>query len=454
MTLNRWNGFLWVGLVTACGVGQQTDNPVLERGAMAAAAPIPVDPPAAIPSLSPPETALMPSPVPGAAPPSNGLVPPAGLAASQRTDQARTLMPDLLRQTVAKGLHEPTDLAVLPNGTVFAVERERGLAVFSPLQGIWRVFAPADLAHAGGGGMLGLAVDPLFDRTKQVYVFMTSSLGGDGASNRVVRLTLDADAKHVIRREDIVTGIRFVNPSGSPGMLGTRHFGGRLAIGPSGHLYVGTGDGFGAEAPQSLQVLAGKVLQIDVRALVAPNQTSMPDVRLRAIGIRDPVGIGFHPNSEALVVADRGGSSVDEVFLVPAGGNAGWDPRCTDAAQKYCGDASAGSKEVPMNKLSSPQTVTHPAWQSSSRGNGLSAMAPLRGTAWRDWNSSFALAFDAGQRIDLVKIDTSGQVVQQATLLRGLGYGFAAISQGPDGLYVATRGKPGGEEIVRLVIQW
>ena len=360
---------------------------------------------------------------------------------------ADALAPSVLRQTVSKGVVEVTDLRVVPSdGTAFVLERSRGLSALSALRERSIVFAPKDLVSADGAGMLGLALSPQFDRDRRVYVFMTSSLGPT-PSNRVVRLTLDATLAKVVAREDVLIGIPFAKPSTTQPKE-TRHLGGRMALGPDEKLYVATGDGYLADAPQTRSELAGKVLRLEQPAGSATPGFMQP--RVVAVGLRDAAGIAFHPNHEAIIVADRGGALIDEINVLTVDANAGWDPRCAGTAFDYCGDLSSGEKLVPMNTTN----AALPSWQSSKSGSGLANMALLRGPHWRQWNGALALVFDAGQRIDLVKLDHGNKVVRQATVVSGLGYGFSAIDQGPDSLYVATRGKPGGDEIVRLTMMY
>jgi aldose sugar dehydrogenase len=432
-------------LGSACGDGEQSSRGQPEVAAVASMSPLPVDPPAAIPSLAPPEPATAPHgaavPAPSAYP-----VPLLGRANANGASFDPPLVPGILRQSVVKSLDDVTDLAVLADGSAFVLERTKGLTLFSPVHGTKRLFAPADLVQAEGGGLLGLAFDPQFERTRRVYVFLTSSLGAGAPANRIVRLTLDADGKTVIQREDLVTGINFARPPRPISMPETAHLGGRLAFGPDGALYASTGDGFMSAAPQSLENKAGKVLRIDLR-------TATPEPRLIASGVRDPVGVAFDAANEALVVADRGGGLFDELTMVPPGGNAGWNPRCKDNSNRYCGQIGTGGDMVAMNDVELTATLAPPAWISGARGEGLSSLVTLRGPAWGEWNGAFALGFDTGQRIDLIKLDTNGRLVRRATLVERLGHGFSALSLGPDGLYAATKGKPGGEEIVRLVVQ-
>jgi len=73
-----------------------------------------------------------------------------------------------------------------------------------------------------------------------------------------------------------------------------------------------------------------------------------------------------------------------------------------------------------------------------------------RGEAWRGWRNSFDVAQEQGGRLDLLRVDSDGRLGGAVAALKGQGFGFGALAQHGDELYVATRGKPGGDEIWRL----
>src|SRR4030095_5421918 len=81
----------------------------------------------------------------------------------------------------------------------------------------------------GEGGLMGLALHPAFPSPPFVYAMYTTS-DGSGAFNRVRRFT--AHAAFADEEQVIVDRIP----------AGLYHDGGRIAFGPDGMLYVGTGD--------------------------------------------------------------------------------------------------------------------------------------------------------------------------------------------------------------------
>jgi glucose/arabinose dehydrogenase len=116
------------------------------------------------------------------------------------------------------------------------------------------------------------------------------------------------------------------------------HDGGQVAFGPDGYLYIGMGDGGSREDPkgngQNLGTLLGKILRIDVNG--APGYTvpadnpflKTPGARpeIWAYGLRNPWRFSFDPKGR-LIAGDVGQDSFEEVDIVPAGANMGWNVR-------------------------------------------------------------------------------------------------------------------------------
>ncbi|MGE3621710.1 MAG: sorbosone dehydrogenase family protein [Acidimicrobiia bacterium] len=127
------------------------------------------------------------------------------------------------------------------------------------------------------------------------------------------------------------------------------HNGGQLALGPDGYLYVGLGDGGGADDPdgngQDTSVLLGKILRIDPEggtgegpdayAIPAGNPFAAGGGRpeIWAYGLRNPWRFSFDPANGDLWIGDVGQNAWEEVDRLPAtggtgagrGANLGWD---------------------------------------------------------------------------------------------------------------------------------
>ncbi len=411
---------------------------------------------AQIPSLEPPAP-VDPPPNSAPVPPAPAPIPPLrdpSLGRTGRPALASNAIPQLTRSVFVGGLTAPRDLAFAPDGTLFYIERAAGLSLRRTNGSRLRLFAPADLVADGFGGMFGLAVDPKFNANRHVYVFMTSRLSGS-RDHRIVRLTIDPAYLGIRERKDIVVGIGAELPPPQKGPKREPHVGGRLRFGPDGFLYVSVGDLRDPAGPQARNALTGKVLRVDRDGGAAPDGEidSNTDSRVFALGFRQPTGLTFHPATDALFVAEDGAGH-DEITQIKQGDNGGWDPRCASAGNEaYCGEPTTDKLKsvVAMTDLGKHATAAQPHWTNFNRAQGMAGAEFLRGTHWKAWNGALAVAFASGKRLDVLRIDAKGNVLAHMPALIQLPVGIRAVVQGPDGsMYVATEGKPGGDEIWRV----
>ena len=98
---------------------------------------------------------------------------------------------------------------------------------------------------AGEGGLLGLALSPSYDEDQTVFAYFTA-----GDENVIARMTYDGN--ELSDQRTVFDGI----PSGPI------HNGGRIAFGPDGFLYVGTGEAGRRDPSQDPDDLGGKILRI------------------------------------------------------------------------------------------------------------------------------------------------------------------------------------------------
>lgn len=120
------------------------------------------------------------------------------------------------------------------------------------------------------------------------------------------------------------------------------HWGGHIAFGPDGMLYIALGDGGLRDDPYRLAqnpwVLHGKILRIDVNTRSGALAYGIPadnpfdkDQAVRseifAMGFRNPWGLSFDAHSGQLWCADVGQDLWEEINRVEAGANYGWSDR-------------------------------------------------------------------------------------------------------------------------------
>lgn len=133
-------------------------------------------------------------------------------------------------EPVATGLSVPWSLGWLPSGEILMSERGGRLSIIDAA-GQTRTIAEVALDVATmEGGLLGLAVHPVFEENRWFYVYYTVLKDG-AVINQVERWVLSEDAQSAAPDRVVVDDIPALQ----------FHNGGRLRFGPDGLLYVGTG---------------------------------------------------------------------------------------------------------------------------------------------------------------------------------------------------------------------
>lgn len=201
-----------------------------------------------------------------------------------------------------------------------------------------RVTSPDLGGNYGEQGMLGLAFHPQFKKNGYFYVNYTDQNG----NTVIARYTASPAADQVDPKSEVrLLTVEQPYPN---------HNGGMLAFGPDGYLYIGLGDGGSEGDPQgngqSVQVLLGKLLRIDVNqgtpyAIPADNPFASGGGRpeIWAYGLRNPWRFSFDALTGDLYIADVGQDQWEEVDFLeagsPGGTNFGWSYR--EGAHAYKG---------------------------------------------------------------------------------------------------------------------
>jgi glucose/arabinose dehydrogenase len=219
------------------------------------------------------------------------------VGAAQRVD-----VPASAVRTLATGLDVPWGLAFLPDGTALVTERDSTRIVSVAPDGRVTEVDRIDEADPGGeGGLMGIAVSPTYAQDDLIYVYYTAE-----DDNRIARLRLGEPA------EPILTGI----PKAG------NHNGGRLAFGPDGMLYAGTGDAAERDRAQDRGSLGGKILRVTPEGRPAPGNP-FADSPVYSYGHRNVQGLAWDSRGQ-LYAAEFGQRTYDELNRIEAGGNYGW----------------------------------------------------------------------------------------------------------------------------------
>lgn len=225
--------------------------------------------------------------------------------------------PDLLPvlspvETLVDSLSVPWALVRLPDESLLVTERETG-EIKRVADGSVRTVGTlaSEVAAAGEGGLLGMAIGPDFEADPRLFVYYTSP-----ADNRIASLDYSEDG--LGEPQEVLTGLPKANI----------HNGGRIKFGPDGYLYVGTGDAAAPAAAQDPGSLAGKILRITTDGDPAPDNP-FGDSPVYSLGHRNVQGLGWD-SAGRLWASEFGPEIDDELNLIEPGGNYGW-PAVTGA---------------------------------------------------------------------------------------------------------------------------
>jgi len=238
---------------------------------------------------------------------------------------------------IATGLTEPVYLSAPPGDTrQFIVERAGRILVMQ--DGVLQAQPFLDIRTRIDpvvDGLMSIAFDPGFADNGHFYVYRT-----------------DLDRNIVLERYTVACHCNAADPDSALTLLriphpdALIHYGGQVAFGPDGYLYVSTGDGGVAnDAPgnaQNLGSLLGKLLRLDVGAATVAEPYRIPPSNpylgqpgrrpeIWASGLRNPWRFSFDTRAAAgasLYIGDVGQIAVEEIDLVLAsqgGLNYGWN---------------------------------------------------------------------------------------------------------------------------------
>ena len=195
----------------------------------------------------------------------------------------------------------------------------------------------------GEGGLLSIAFDPQFASNGLLFLYYI-----DRDNNIVIERQQASSNANLADSGAALEIIRIAHPNY------TNHFGGTVAFGPDGMLYIGTGDGGGAGDParnaQNPASLLGKMLRLDVSAASAVRPYAVPSTNpwvgeassrrpeVWALGLRNPWRYAF--DGANLYIADVGQDRREEVNIAAAAQGAlnyGWNTM--EGTQCYGGAA-------------------------------------------------------------------------------------------------------------------
>ena len=328
---------------------------------------------------------------------------------------------------IANGVTAPNDLTSVGDGRLFFDEQEGRIRIVEAGALLAIPFLDISGRLIGSGderGLLGFTFhpgykDPSSPGFGKFYTYTTEPIAGP--ADFTVPKSLPFSDQSVITEWQVSAGNpEIADPASRREVMridepGTNHNGGKLAFRPGeSYLYISLGDGGCCRDTedghnpeigngQDLTTVLGKILRIDpldpsltagsadpVSAnghyrVPASNPYSGDSENLSEIyayGFRNPFRFSFDESSGRLIVADVGENNIEEVDVVEAGGNYGWNRK----EGSFLFDASDGSI---MADPSPDPALVNPVLEYTHfdgvaviggyvyRGNGIPALAGM-----------------------------------------------------------------------------
>ncbi|MET8808575.1 PQQ-dependent sugar dehydrogenase [Streptomyces sp. NPDC004546] len=226
-------------------------------------------------------------------------------------------------RTVADDLKTPWGLAPLPGGGLLVSSRDDGtiIRIDEKTGRKTELGTVSGVSPAGEGGLLGIALSPGYASDHMIYAYFTSA-----SDNRIVRMLYDErkpPGEQLGAPDTVFKGIP----------KGVIHNGGRIAFGPDGMLYVGTGESGARGLAQDKKSLGGKILRLTPEGEPAPGNP-FPGSPVYSYGHRNVQGLAWD-DRQRLFASEFGQDTWDELNAIKPGANYGWpqaEGRSSDAA--------------------------------------------------------------------------------------------------------------------------
>jgi quinoprotein glucose dehydrogenase len=271
---------------------------------------------------------------------------------------------------------------------------------------------------------MGMALHPEFEKNNWLYIMHAYRNEQDELLSKVVRLHHQGETATVDK----------VILDNIPAYA--IHLGGRIAFGPDGMLYIGTGDMSQPYIAQDLNSLASKILRITDEGDI-PADNPFKNSPIYSYGHRVVQGFAWDPDTGEMFNSEHGPSGAevegsirfrDEINKVKKGGNYGW-PIVVGAP----GIPDYEDPIVMWNKAAVP-----PAGMVFYKGDLF--VASLGGQAL------FRIIFDKESEYEIKKIERWFSYAPS----KGIYGRFRDVTIGPDGHLYATTSNTDGRASLRI----
>jgi aldose sugar dehydrogenase len=340
-------------------------------------------------------------------------------------------------ETFADNLEVPWAIDFIDNNTALITERpgrirvvKNGILQTEPVRNTPQVL------NEGQGGLLDVAVDPDYVQNGWIYLAYSHALENyEGerppAMTRIVRGKIE---NNTWTSEELL----FEAPAETYTTM-RHHYGCRIVFDPWGYLYFAVGDrGRGFQA-QDFTLPNGKVHRIHKDGRIPENNPYLYDETamksLYSLGNRNIQGMAIHPETGELWTTEHGPMGGDELNLIEAGKNYGWET--VTYGKNYNGTV--------ITELTHKPGMEQPNfyWNPSLAVCGLDFYT---GDLFEKWKNRLLVGALKYEEVRLLQIEED-RVVHEQVIFKGAGR-VRDVSTGPDGAIYVVLNNPG--KVVRL----
>ncbi len=235
--------------------------------------------------------------------------------------QFAALPPGYRIEAYVTGLQQPTSFAFTPDGRLLVTEQTGAIRVVENGRLQPEPFYVADVFFPGSGdriielGLVGITVDPDFERNGYVYTYSTTK---DREQRTVLARIRDEDGRGTDLEE-------ILSLEAAPDCC---HISGSLRFAPDGALFVTVGDHQMEAEAQNRGSPFGSILRINPDGSVPPDNPFVDDEeadpRVYAYGLRNAFDLAIEPFSGRIFATENGFLGQDAIIEVKPGANYGW----------------------------------------------------------------------------------------------------------------------------------
>ena len=348
-----------------------------------------------------------------------------------------------VRVVPIKGLVYPWALAFLPNGDMLVTEQSRttlrlihgGVLDPVPVTGL----PPSIESQRRDTAGVDVAVHPRFSENRLVYVAFWKPKPGMQHLRTAVIVRARLEGHRLTDVQEIFESVSWTDgPSAA-----------RIIFGPDGKLYMAIG------APGFKEILGettwaqdpdqhgGKILRLNEDGTVPADNPFVGRRGYRpeifALGIRNAIGMAFHPQTGELWETENGPQGGDEINIIRRGMNYGW-PVVT-YGRAYSNDLDGSRSGLPPPTVQPPTAAEgmEEPFTYYKPSIAISGMTFYTGDKFSQWTGDLFAGGLAGMQLSRLIFNPQGLESRREALLPQLRQRIRDVKEGPDGfLYVTT----------------